>query len=137
MAEAIRVKGMSQFVNNLKAIDRDLPKALRVAFNQAADTIVTEAQGEVPRRSGRARASVKTKSTQKKVRIQGGSKRVPYYPWLDFGGRVGKNRSVRRPFLKDGRYIYDAYFRNSSRFAELLEESLIDTARSAGVEVEA
>jgi hypothetical protein len=61
---------------------------------------------------------------------------VPYYPWLDFGGRVGRSRSVVRPYLKQGRYIYRAYFANRDRFAQLLEDTLVDVARQAGLEVQ-
>src|SRR5690554_1767237 len=106
--EPIKVQGLKEFRDALKRLDGDLPKALRQAFNRSAELIVNEARPKVPKLTGRARASVKTRSTQKEVRIVGGSKRVPYYPWLDFGGRI---RNAERPFLKNGRYIYDAYFR--------------------------
>ncbi|HKX46589.1 MAG TPA: HK97 gp10 family phage protein [Planctomycetota bacterium] len=136
MAEAIRVEGLSEFARNLKSIDAELPKMLRVALNDVADLVVDDATPRIPRRSGRAARSVRARSTRTAVRIVGGGARVPYYPWLDFGGRVGRGGSIRRPFLKDGRYIYDSYYRNKPRFAELLEAKLIDTARAAGVEVD-
>lgn len=104
MADAIRIQGLNEFVRGLKAIDQDLPKAPRVAFNTAGQTIVTEARAKVPTKTGRAKASVRAQSTQKAFRITGGSKRVPYYPWLDFGGTTPIGG--KRPFLKDGRYIY-------------------------------
>ena len=136
MADAIRIQGLNEFVRSLKQLDSDLPKALRVAFNAAGQTIITEARSKVPSRSGRARASVRAQSTQKAFRITGGSKKVPYYPWLDFGGRVGRNRSISRPFLKDGRYIYAAYFRHRDELAGDLEAALIDVSRTAGLEVD-
>ena len=134
MADAIRIQGLDEFVRNLKAIDRDLPKVLRVAFNHAGQTIITEARANVPSRTGKARGSVRAQSTQKAFRITGGSKRVPYYPWLDFGGTTP--RGGRRPFLKDGRYIYASYFKHRDELAGLLESALIDAARAAGVEVD-
>jgi hypothetical protein len=79
---------------------------------------------------------VKAKSTRTAVRVAGGGARVPYYSWLDFGGRVGRGRSVQRPFLRQGRYIYRAYFANRDRFGEMLEDVLVDVARQAGMEVE-
>lgn len=136
MADAIRIEGLNEYVRSLKRLDSDLPKALRVAFNQAGEEIIATARAKVPRRTGVARASVKARSTQKAFRIVGGSKRVPYYPWLDFGGRVGRDKSVRRPFLRDGRYIYAAYYRHRDELAGRLEAALIDAARSAGVEVD-
>lgn len=134
MVDAIRVQGLNEFVRNLKAIDRDLPKVLRVAFNAAGQTIVNEARAKVPSKTGRAKASVRAQSTQKAIRITGGSKRVPYYPWLDFGGTtpIGGHR----PFLKEGRYIYASYFKHRHELGDLLEAALLDAARAAGVEVD-
>lgn len=138
VADPISVTGLRKFSRDLKKIDNDLPKALRVALNEAADVVVDHARPDVPRRSGRAQRSIKAKSTRTAVRVSGGGSKAPYYPWLDFGGRVGKDRSIRRPFLKDGRYIYRAYADASTRdrFSEVLEKSLVKVAESAGVEVE-
>jgi hypothetical protein len=134
MADAIRIEGLNEFVRALKKLDSDLPKVLRVAFNDAGQTIITEARSKVPARSGRARASVRAQSTPKAFRITGGSKRVPYYPWLDFGGITPIGG--RRPFIKDGRYIYASYFKHRDETAVLLEKALTDAARAAGVEVD-
>lgn len=136
MADPIKVDGLTEFSRNLKKLDRELPKALRMAFNDAADIVVNDARPRIPTRSGKAKASVKARSTQTASRVVGGGNKAPYYPWLDFGGRVGRNRSIKRPFLKHGRYIYDAYFDNKRRYVEVLEDALVDVARQAGIEVE-
>lgn len=138
MSEAIKVDGLAEFNRNLRKLRSDLPKALRVALNEAADVVVDEARPGIPTRSGRARRSVRKASTRTEVRVRGGGNRAPYYPWLDFGGRVGRGRSVVRPFKKEGRYIYDAYFRkrDSGEFQEVLSKALLGVAASAGVEVE-
>jgi len=136
MAEPIKIDGLSQFRANLRALDRSLPRTLRLAFNEAADIVASDARPRVPARSGRARATVKVKSTQSYARVAGGSGKASYYPWLDFGGRVGRNKSVKRQFLKDGRYIYYSYNRNRDRFRQVLEESLTATAVQAGFEVD-
>ena len=134
--DPIKIDGLAEFTRNLKKLDGDLPKALRIAFNAAAEVVVNDARAGIPTKSGKAKASVKARSTATASRVVGGSKRVPYYPWLDFGGRVGKGGSVRRPFLKEGRYIYNAYFDNQARYAELVEQALLDVARQAGIEVD-
>lgn len=134
--EAIKIEGLDQFRANLKVMDRELPKALRLAFNAAADIVVADAKPRVPHKTGRAASTLKARSTQAYSRISAGGNKAPYYPWLDFGGRVGRARSVTRPFLKNGRYIYDAYFGNKTRFAEVLEQGLLDVAVQAGVEVD-
>lgn len=137
MTEPIRIEGLAEFSRNLRKLDSDLPKALRVAMNQAADLVISDARPRVPRKTGKAQASLKARSTRTAVRIQAGGPRAPWYPWLDFGGRVGRRKSVRRAFLKEGRYLYPAYFRSrdSGAFQRVLTEALLDVARQAGVEV--
>lgn len=138
MAEAIRVDGLAQFQRNLRRMDADLPKALRVALNQAADVVVSDAKPHVPKKTGKAAGSMKVASTRTAVRVKAGGRRAPYYPWLDFGGAVGKNKSIRRPFLKDGRYIYESYFKKtkSGEFQAVLTKALLDVAAEAGVVVD-
>ena len=137
MGDAIRIEGLREFQRGLKAMDRDLPKVLRMAFNDAADIVVDDARPRVPSRTGRAKGTVKARSTQTAARVAGGGNKASYYPWLDFGGRVGRRRSVRRPFLPKGRYIYNAYFRarDSGRFQDVLQDGLLDVAHKAGIEV--
>lgn len=135
--EAVKVRGLTEFRKQLRELDKDLPKALRIAFNAAADSTVEAARKQVPKRTGRAAASLKTKSTQRYARASGGSARASYYPWLDFGGSVGRNNSVRRPFFKKGRYLYNAYFhrRDSGEFERDLQRELVKVAIQAGLEV--
>lgn len=136
-SDPIKIEGLREFNRALRDLDSELPKALRIAMNKAADVVVGDAVPHIPARSGRARASVKARSTRTAARVAGGGNRAPYYPWLDFGGRVGKNKSVRRPVLQKGRYIYNAYFQNrdSGRFQDVLSTALIDVAKEAGIEV--
>jgi hypothetical protein len=137
MADPILIDGLAQFQRNLRAMDSDLPKALRIAMNQAADVVVSDAKPRVPKKTGKAAASIKAASTRTAVRIKAGGRRAPYYPWLDFGGAVGRKRSIRRPFLKDGRYLYEAYFskKASGEFEAVLTKALLDVATQAGVVV--
>lgn len=134
---AIRIDGLAEFSRNLKKLDSDLPKALRLALNDAADLVVTDTRKRVPKRSGKAAASIRAASTRTAVRVKAGGRKAPYYPWLDFGGRVGRRRSVIRPFLKEGRYLYDVYFehRDSGRLQHIVNRSLLRIASQAGVEV--
>jgi hypothetical protein len=134
----VGVDGLAEFSRNLKKLDADLPKALRLALNQSAELVVTGAQGKVPSRSGKARRSIRAASTRTEVRVRGGGNRAPYYPWLDFGGRVGRGKSVRRPFLKDGRYLYATYFKvkASGQFEDVLTKSLLGVVEGAGIEVD-
>lgn len=135
MADLIKIEGLAAFSRNLRKLDKDLPKALRLALNEATDIVVHEAARRIPTRTGRAKASLKAKSTRTESRIAGGSNRVPYYAWLDFGGSTGRNKSAKRQFLPEGRYLYAAYFDKRSEFDAALSKGLLQVAASAGIEV--
>lgn len=137
MAEAIKVQGLAEFSRNLKRLDSGHPKMLRTAQNQAAQLVIDDARPKVPRRSGRAARSMRAASTRTATRVRAGGARAEYYPWLDFGGAVGRQHAVKRPFYTDGRYLYRSYYhlRDSGRFEETLNEALLDVVRQAGFEV--
>jgi hypothetical protein len=136
VVEQVRVSGLREFNRALKRLDSNLPKAVRLALNEATDVIIDKALPKVPSRSGRARASLKARSTRTSARVSGGSARAPYYPWLDFGGQVGRNKSVRRAFLKEGRYLYRTYFDHQDEFVDAMQRALVGVARQAGVVVD-
>jgi hypothetical protein len=133
--DPIHVEGLREFSQGLKRLDGDMPKVLRLGLNSVADVVVDVARPRVASRSGRARGSVRAKSTRTAVRIAGGGKRVPYYGWLDYGGRVGRGKAQVRPFKKQGRYLYPAYYATRDEIPRLLEDALVDVARQAGLEV--
>lgn len=132
---AVKVEGLKAFTRSLRDMDRELPKAVRLANNRIVQIIVDGVQPDIPVRSGKARASVKAKSTRTAARISAGSKRAPYYGWLDFGGKTGIDGSVKRPFYKQGRYIYPTYSANQDRVVEVMVEEYTAIARDAGLEV--
>ncbi len=140
MADAIEIEidGLADLNRSLRKVGNEAPKMLRIALNDVIGVVVDDAQPKVPRRTGKARRSIKPSSTRTKGRIKAGGRRAPYYPWLDFGGRVGRAKAVARKFLKRGRYIYPAYFRrrDSGDLDQRLEVALVSVARQAGLEVE-
>lgn len=137
MIEPIKIAGLAEFSRNLRKINSDLPKTLRVAFNDAAAIVVEGTVPKIPRRSGRASRSVRARSTRTAARIAAGGARVPYFPWLDFGGegRV-KGRPARRPFKKQGRYIWATLGERRDQVDAAARNALLATARAAGVEVD-
>ena len=134
--EPIKIDGLSQFVRGLGNLDSNMPKMLRVALNGAADIVVDYARPRVPRRTGRAARSIKAASTRSAVRIAEGSARAPHMPWLDFGGRVGRNKSVVRRFIRMGRFLYPALEAKDAQFTAALNSALMDAVRAAGIEVD-
>lgn len=140
--EPIRIAGLREFQAGLKAIDGEAQKELRVALNDAAQIVVNVAKPKIPRRSGRAAESLKVSSSQREARVKGGSAKVPYYGWLDFGGRVGHGRTgkgegaTHRPFYSDGRYVYPAYYSQQDNITKLLAKRLRQLAEKHGMTVE-
>lgn len=138
MSDAIKVRGLNELAKSLRRIDPELAKELRVVLNDAAETVAVRARRKVPSRSGRAARSVKAKSTRTLARVAGGGNRAPYYPWLDFGGAVGKRNSVRRKYQPKGRYIYPEYFkaRDAGEFQDTMHDGLLSVLRKAGLEAD-
>jgi hypothetical protein len=136
MPDPIRVEGLREFSQGLKRLDGDMPKVLRLALKGVGDVVVDDARPRVATKTGKARKSVRSKSTRTSSTIAGGGARAPWYPWLDFGGKVGRSRSVVRPFLRQGRYIYRAYEAERAHIPDLLGDALVGVARQAGLEVE-
>jgi hypothetical protein len=133
--EPIQVRGLAEFNRSLRKINAELPKELRVALNKAAGIVAEKARVGVPRKSGRAAKSIRASSTRTAARVTGGSTRVSYYPWLDFGGKVGKKRSVHRAFLPGGRFIYPGYAAKRDEVQDEIAAALIKVAESAGFAV--
>lgn len=61
---------------------------------------------------GRARRGSLTGQSANSIRAMGpqvsAGSGVPWYNFADFGGRVGRNKSVSRPFIKGGRWLFPA-----------------------------
>lgn len=103
MDTKVQVQGLGQLRSALRKVQADLPKELNVEFGRIAEQVAARVRPLVPHRSGKAAASVQGKSGGK---IAFGGRQAEYYPWLDFGGRVGRGRSVIRPIVSGGRYVY-------------------------------
>lgn len=134
--DPIKVKGLIEFQRALKAVEDGAQKQLRVVFNAVAETVAGGARRRVPTKSGKAKASVKVASSQREAIVKAGGARVAYYPWLDFGGRVGIHKSVSRPFVQGGRYLYPSYDASRASIGPALERGLVELVRDAGLEVD-
>jgi hypothetical protein len=136
MVAKIEVTGLREFQKQLKAMDDNLPKQLRLALNEASGIVIDYASSHMPSRTGKARASLKGRSSQKLVRIGLGGRRAPYAPWLDFGGEgKRKGRPAARPFIKSGRYVYKGLEVKRDEVLETMSTALTQLAKTAGLEV--
>jgi hypothetical protein len=130
-----KIEGLRELQAALRAVDGEAQKQLRVALNTAADLVARGAARRVPRRTGRAAASLRPQSSQREARIVGGSKKASYYGWLEFGGRIGRDRSQRRPFVKGGRYLWPAYAAQRPQVAQVLDQAIVKAVQAAGMDV--
>lgn len=135
IVDPIKVRGLRDLQGALKRMDGESQKKLRLVLNEVAETVAAGTRRRVPRRTGAAAASVKVASSQREARIKEGSAKAPYMPWLDYGGKTGKKKSVKRPFVKDGRYLYPTYRANKSSLLPALEKAIVELAKESGLEV--
>jgi hypothetical protein len=133
--DPIKITGLREFQKALKDLDGESQKQLKVVLDDVARGVAAGAARRVPMRTGRARASLRAQSSQREAKVVGGSRKVPYYAWLDFGGRVGKKKSVSRPFVTSGRYIYPTIGASRQSIAEALADGLGQLIEKAGLEV--
>lgn len=136
MEAAIKIEGLREFTKALKTLDGELPKMVRLALNEAAGVVVNYGRARIPRQSGRAAATIRPRSTRTAVRVVEGSNRAPYVPWLDFGGSVGRNRSVQRRFYSEGRYLYPALQDEKEAIRAALESALTRVVEAAGLDLD-
>lgn len=131
--EVIRVSGLKEFQAKLRVMDAKAPRQIRLVLNDSAGIVVDRVRPLVPKRSGRAAASVRAVSQQQKGVVKAGGGRAPYYPWLDFGGGVGRRNSVRKPYIAKGRYLYPTYERVRPAVIVSMETGLDRLIRQSGL----
>jgi hypothetical protein len=132
----IEVKGLREFQTQLRKMDSDLPKQLRVALNEASQLVIDYASPRMPKRTGKARASLKARSSQREARIALGGRKAPYAAWLDFGGKGKHGRPAPRPYIKEGRYVYKGLAVKRAEVIDVMSNAITAVARGAGLEVD-
>lgn len=138
--EPIRVEGLTELRRALQGMDQGAHKHLRIVLNQAAELVVEGAQRRVKSKTGRARKSIKARSTQTSARVIAGGAKAPYFGWLDYGGKVYRHGTDAKPivrrFERGGRYIYPAFDAERDAVNELLSKGLVALAQENGLEVD-
>jgi hypothetical protein len=113
---------------------------LRDGLKAAAEIVARDARSRVPSRSGKAAGAIRAVSGGNRAFVVGGKKAVPYYGWLDFGGRtprLGNPRSVG-PWSgasggpPKGRFIYPALDAKEREVVEAVGDSVQKAVRKAG-----
>jgi hypothetical protein len=131
----VEVRGLAELGRAFRQVDAELPKELKAAFRSIAERVIERARPFIPRVSGAAAASLKPRSTAKGAGIAFGGEKAPYYPWLDFGGKVGRKRSISRPVVPGGRYVYPAIAASRDAIGREVNEAVELVAERAGFDV--
>lgn len=137
MPDKITITGLREFQRALKSMDAGLPKLLRIVLNDASGVVIDYVRPRMPSKSGRARASLKARSSQRESRVAIGGARAAWVPWLDFGGE-GKRRGrpPARPFLRGGRYLYVGLKVKHQDVTDIMSAGLTELAKQSGLEVD-
>lgn len=136
MPEKITISGLKDFQKQLRTMDAGLPKQMRLVLNDAAQVVIDYARPRIPSKTGRARASLKARSSQRDSRVAIGGARAPWVPWLDFGGEgKRKGRPPARPFIRDGRYLYQGLKVKRQDVTDIMTAGLTQLAKDAGLDV--
>lgn len=136
MIRKIEVVGLREVSRKLRAVDKDAPKALSAANKSAAEFVQTRVKAKVPHgpaKRGHAVNSIRAGATRLQAYVKGGGARYPYYPWLEFGGRVGRKNSVYRTFIKTGRYLWRTFVDHRNKIRDFYADELNDLLRRTGL----
>jgi hypothetical protein len=127
------VEGLRDLNKNLKVLSVEAQKEMAEALKVIASGVVDDVKSRVPRgKTGNAQKSVRPRAGAKGAGIAFGGGRAPYYPWLDFGGRVGRQKATVRPVIRGGRYVYPAIADNMETVEELVVDALNEINRKYG-----
>lgn len=132
----VEIRGLREFRAQLRALNGNTDEAGREASRKAAELVIEHARPRIPTgpaRNGHVKDTLRAVDAGKRSYVRAGGASHPYYPWLDFGGRVGIRASVRRAYIKEGRYIFPAYSAVFPRIKAVLDDELREAAHGAGL----
>lgn len=90
MVEKVRIEGLAEFLRELKKVDADLPKEIRLANKGFADNIASQAAGAFSSLGAggpNVGATVKSFAQQRQAGIKFGGD-LPYSMGVEFGART-------------------------------------------------
>lgn len=130
----VEIRGLRELAAAFKQVDTALPGKLKANLLGVAENVASKARGKVPRRSGGAAGSIRAKASTRGGSIAFGGSAAEYMPWLNFGGRVGRNNSIVRERVEPDRYIYTTIGAAKDETEDAVEKAIRDAAREANFE---
>jgi hypothetical protein len=145
-SDKVEVEGLAQLKKAFRELPKEtrkaaakemLPVAEKVTAAAAAKTPVGPGSKKAP--AGTTRASYGAKATAAGASVSAG-KNVPWYKWLDFGGRDPRfgNTRAEGPWRGSGagphggRYLYPALNEHNEQIIEAAGEAIDRAAPAAG-----
>jgi hypothetical protein len=121
------------YLAGVQAFADDIPEIEHDAELQAAQIVVDSARPTVPRVTGAAQGSLRVLDFTDGAAAVGGRPSVPYFGWLSFGGYAGRNHSVYRDRVPEGRYLHPALLRETDKIEIMMGDTVLFAARAAGI----
>lgn len=136
MKAAVEVEGLRELTRSLKRVERELGGEIRRAFNRIVNPVMSEARAEWPRSddSDHMADTIREGSTQAYAAVKAGGQEPGAFGFIEFGGKVGINESVSRPFDPEGRYLFPAAVRHERELAMEAERELGQLINRAGLD---
>lgn len=131
----IDVDGLRIFQRDLRAVDKELPRQLRVINLKAATLVADDARGRAEAAGGalgKAAPSIKPVAQQRSAGVRIGGARYPFALGGEFGSIQYKQFQPWRGNGSDAGYaLYPAKRANTERIVDMYGDMLLDLARIA------
>lgn len=131
MKSSSTAKVFKDLSSRLGEVESAVEAAVEDLNETMAKDLLNRTKVKIPRLSGSAASSGKLSDST--VRFGGG---LEYYPWLEFGGSVGRGGSVKRTKIQSGRYLFPTLTSLRERNLKMVEKEVVEAVeKSAKVEV--
>ena len=152
----VQIDGLRELRNAMRKAEAGSQQAIARHLKEVATKIAEDVRARVPESAGAkgtsnpfapgsARSSVRAFATSDGAGVRGGGAKAPYYPWLDFGGSVGRGHregvawsgATRREWMGQpgrGRYVYQVIHEEGGEILAAVMEALDEAELEAGWE---
>lgn len=139
----VKIEGLKELRKAMRDAEAGSQKALQRRFKAVAAVVASAIAGKVTQGpTGRAAASVRPRATATSAGIVAGGQSAPYFPWLDFGGSVGRGHKAGAPWSgavkrynpKGGIWVYPTIEEMSDVIEREAGEGIQDALEEAGWE---
>ena len=132
----VEIDGLPQVNAALAALAVAADHRLDETGDDVADAVATRTRAVFPTgpaARGHARSSIGVEHRPgMAATVTEGSAQYPYTAFIEFGGNVGRRHSVRRAWIKGGRYLFRQYHLIKPTIEPRMHEALRVACRESG-----